>query len=391
MRLLAAAALTSMLTLSVAACSGGSGNGQPAGAGTHTPTSTSSAPSAQAGGGPQAAGPSSSPAPWTRALHGKHRKGHLAPGSDPSVLPGDLLIADKLNNRLLIVDPKGRVLWRFPRRGDLRHGQTFKIPDDAFFTPDGKHIIATEEDNYVIRVIDIAQHRIAYRYGKPGVPGDGPNRLWNPDDAVMLPDGSIVTADIKNERWLVIGKGKHHPLRHYGDVNHGYHDPPHYYGSPNGVFPMGHHRFLVTEIRGDWVDAVNLHDHVYWSTHPPGVLYPSDSNKIGKNRFLTVDYSNPGQIVIFNRHGHALWRFKPTGSNALDHPSLALPLPNGDIICNDDYNHRVIVVDPHTNKIVWQYGHTGVSGKRPGFLDNPDGLDLVPPHSLVDRQLGTGH
>jgi hypothetical protein len=304
------------------------------------------------------------------------------------VLPGDLLIADKLNNRLLIVDPHGRVRWQFPRHGDLRPGQTFKIPDDAFFTPDGRHLIATEEDNYVVRVIDIAGHRIVYRYGKPGVYGDGPNRLWNPDDAVMLPNGSIVTADIKNQRILLIGKGMHHPLRHWGDVNHGYHQPPHHYGAPNGAFPMGHGRFLVTEIRGDWVDAIDLHGHVFWSAHPRGVLYPSDSNKIGPNKFLTVDYSNPGQIVIFNRHGRVLWRYKPAGANALDHPSLALPLPNGDVVCNDDYNHRVIVVDPHTNKIVWQYGHTSVSGRRPGFLDNPDGLDLVPPNSLVDRRLG---
>lgn len=38
---------------------------------------------------------------------------------------------------------------------------------------------------------------------------------------------------------------------------------------------------------------------------------------------------------------------------------------------------------PHTNAIVWQYGITGVAGSRPGYLNNPDGLDLVPPHSLL--------
>jgi len=383
MRVLVAAALTSALALFLAACtttspthsadrpqvSGSSSTTDGAGRPTPTPTPTPSA------------------TPWSHALHGRHKVGHLAPGSDPSVLPGDLLIADKLNNRLLIVDPQGRVRWRFPRPGDLRHGQTFKIPDDAFFTPDGRHIITTEEDDFVVRVIDIARHRIVYSYGKPGVPGDGPNRLWNPDDAVMLPNGSILTADIKNQRILLIGKGLHHPQRHWGDVNHGYHDPPHFYGAPNGVFPIGHHRFLVTEIRGDWVDEIDLHGHVYWSTHPPGVLYPSDSNRIGHNRFLTVDYSSPGQIVIFNRRGHVLWRYAPSGSRALDHPSLALPLPNGDVICNDDYNHRVIVVDPRTNRVVWQYGHTGVSGRKAGYLDNPDGLDLAPPYSLADSRL----
>ncbi|HLY33483.1 MAG TPA: hypothetical protein VKQ07_03020, partial [Jatrophihabitantaceae bacterium] len=67
----------------------------------------------------------------------------------------------------------------------------------------------------------------------------------------------------------------------------------------------------------------------------------------------------------------------------LDHPSLALPLPNGDFAVNDDFNHRVIVVDPRTDKIVWQYGFTGLPGIAPGYLYNPDGIDLVPPSSLL--------
>ncbi|HKC76911.1 MAG TPA: hypothetical protein VKB70_00855, partial [Gaiellaceae bacterium] len=45
-------------------------------------------------------------------------RSHLAPGSDPSVLPGDVLIADRSNNRLLVVDPRGRIVWRFPQPGN---------------------------------------------------------------------------------------------------------------------------------------------------------------------------------------------------------------------------------------------------------------------------------
>lgn len=322
--------------------------------------------------------------PWRRPLRAGVT-GDLSPGSDPGVLPGDVLIADKLNNQLIVVDPRGRIRWRFPRPGDLARGQTFKIPDDAFFTPDGRHIVATEEDDYVIRLIDVLHHRIEYQYGKPGVSGQGPNRVWNPDDAMMLPDGDLISADIKNQRLIMIGPRSHHLLRHWGDVDHGYHRPPHYYGAPNGMFPMGNGRFLVTEIRGDWVDSIDLRGHVFWTTHPPGVLYPSDTNQIAPDRFLTVDYSSPGQIVIFDRAGKALWRFRGTPGQPLDHPSLALPLPNGDILCNDDWNDRVIVVDPHTDKIVWQYGHYGVAGNRPGYLSNPDGVDLVPPYSLADR------
>ncbi|HET8600132.1 MAG TPA: PQQ-binding-like beta-propeller repeat protein [Segeticoccus sp.] len=344
---------------------------------------------------PRAAQPSRSTAPSSGAGPGQPWQGrplgpgagHLHPGSDPHALPTGLLIADKANNRLIIVDAQGRIRWRFPRPGDLRPGQTFRVPDDAFFTPDGRHIIVTEEDDFVIRVIDIATHRIVYHYGTPGSHGAGPNQLWNPDDAIMLRDGSIVTADIKNQRLLHITEGAHRPARVWGGPTGGYHDPPRAWGAPNGMFPSAPGEFLVTEIRGDWVTAMSLQGQVRWSTHPPGVLYPSDTNQVGPDRYLTTDYSAPGQIVIFTRTGRPLWRYRPTGAAALDHPSLALPMPNGDIVCNDDYNQRVIVIDPHTNKIVWQYGHTHHAGRAPGYLSNPDGLDLVPPNSLVDRTL----
>ncbi len=63
--------------------------------------------------------------PWLgRPLSGPH----LAPGSDPAALPGDVLIADHKNNRLLIVDPRAgsggssrsRVTWPGGRRSRFR-------------------------------------------------------------------------------------------------------------------------------------------------------------------------------------------------------------------------------------------------------------------------------
>jgi hypothetical protein len=94
-----------------------------------------------------------------------------------------------------------------------------------------------------------------------------------------------------------------------------------------------------------------------------------------------VDYAEPGQIETFDAGGRLLWRYRPTGSSALNHPSLALPLPNGDVIATDDANDRVIVVDPKTNAIVWQYGVRGEPGDASGLLNAVDGLDLVPPYS----------
>jgi DNA-binding beta-propeller fold protein YncE len=326
--------------------------------------------------------PNGAGAPWLAPAAGP---GRLAPGSDPAVLPADVLIADHHNNRLLIVDPQGRIRWEFPRPGDLARGQTFAQPDDAFFSPDGRSIIATQEDDQVISVISVADRTITYRYGVPGTPGSGPNHLFNPDDAMLTPSGAIVSADIKNCRLVIITPPAHTVTRVIGrTTNACQHDPPRRFGSPNGAFPMTNGHYLVTEINGDWADEMSLNGHVSWAANPARVLYPSDSNEIYPGRYLTVDYSNPGQVAEFNSSGRVLWRM-----GGFNQPSLTLPLPNGDILLNDDFNHRVVVIDPAMHRIVWQYGHTGRAGRGAGYLSDPDGVDLVPPDSLLITHAAT--
>jgi len=57
-------------------------------------------------------------------------------------------------------------------------------------------------------------------------------------------------------------------------------------------------------------------------------------------------------------------------------------LPNGLIAVNDDYRHRVVIIDPDTSRIVWQYGHTDVAGISAGYLNTPDGMDHLPPSEI---------
>ncbi len=326
--------------------------------------------------------PNEAASPWLAPVTSP---GRLAPGSDPAVLPADVLIADHHNNRLLIVDRDGRIRWEFPRPGNLAPGQTFLQPDDAFFSPDGKYIIATQEDDQIVSVISLATSTIVYRYGVPGMPGAGPDHRFNPHDAMLTPAGVIISADIKNCRLVIITPPAHTVTRVIGQTTNACeHDPPRRFGSPNGAFPMTNGHYLVTEINGDWADEISLSGQVSWSANPPRVLYPSDSNEVYPGRYLTADYSDPGQIVEFTSSGGVLWRM-----GGFDQPSLALPLPNGDILLNDDFNHRVCVVDPATKRIVWQYGHTGVAGRGPGYLNDPDGVDLVPPDSLLVTHAAT--
>jgi DNA-binding beta-propeller fold protein YncE len=311
--------------------------------------------------------------------------GDLLAGSDPSVLPGPVLIADRDNNRLLEVSPTGQVLWRFPRTGDLAPGQSFELPDDAFFSPDGHEVVVTQEDDFVISDVDFARERIVFRYGHPGVPGSEPGYLHNPDDAMLTPGGALVAADIKNCRIIVIRPPAHDLTQQLGETGNCTHELGVSYGSPNGAFPMTDGDTVVTEINGDWIDVLRPGGKPVTDTHPPGFSYPSDTNEVRPGVFLSVDYTNPGAIETFTTSGRLLWRYEPHGSEALDQPSLALPLPNGDFLANDDKNERVIVVDPRTNRVVWQYGHIHQAGSGPGYLSNPDGVDLAPPYSLTMR------
>lgn len=325
------------------------------------------------------------PGLWLTSLENKVRgqPGHLQPGSDPAVLPGPILIADRNNSRLLLVDPEGRILWQFPPAGSPGADQTLVAPDDAFFSPDGHDILATQEENAKISEISLQSDRVVWSYGHPGVPGSLPGYLSNPDDAMLLPNGKIVGADIKNCRLLYLSEASPVPLHIYGETTTACrHQPPARFGSPNGMFPMANGDWLVTEINGDWVDEMTPSGQIAWSVHPPGITYPSDTNEVSPGVYLTAAYTNPGVIEEFDSAGRLLWRFAPTGASGLDKPSLALPLPSGDVLVNDDWNHRVIVVDPRSDRIVWQYGVTGVPGDAPGYLSKPDGVDLAPPYSL---------
>ncbi len=324
---------------------------------------------------------------WIARLEARARRdgvrGHLAPGSNPSVLPGPVLIADRNNSRLLLVDPQGRVLWQYPPAGNAALQNAIPAPDDAFFSPRGRHIVVTEESKFVISEIAVPSGRLVWRYGHLGTPGSGANYLDNPDDAMKLPNGNFVAADIKNCRLLYLSPRSSAPVHIYGETTpYCYHQPPARFGSPNGMFPMTNGDWIVTEINGDWVDEMTPSGKILWSVSPPGITYPSDTNEVRPGVLLTASYTKPGVVEEYTTAGKLLWRYAPTGAAALNEPSLALPLPNGDVLVNDDWNDRVIVIDPHTDKVVWQYGVTGVPGHTPGYLYKPDGVDLAPPYSL---------
>ena len=291
-------------------------------------------------------------------------------------LPGAILIADRGNNRILLVDSHHRVLWRYPTRADRARGQHLVFDDDTFVQPGGKALITNEEDHQDIISIDIKTHRATNLFGVPGVVGHDSTHLDWPDDAYVLPDGTMTVADAYNCRILFIRN--HRIIRQIGETHVCYHNPPRTLGAVNGDTPMPNGGVLVSEITGSWIDDFSKTGKLLWDFQAP-VAYPSDPQPLSGGRILLADYSHPGSVLILDRHGRVLWRYsKPSGSGELWNPSLAIMLPNGDIAVNDDYNDRVVIIDPKKNRIVWQYGHQYEPGTRHGYLHTPDGMDYIP-------------
>lgn len=302
-------------------------------------------------------------------------------------LPGYLMIADRGNNRILIVTPDKHIVWSMTMNVGGPKGSSSLGADDTFFTPDGKHIITNEEDNHFISIIDIKTKKIVWRYGHQGVPGSAPGYLHTPDDAYQLPNGLVTTADIRNQRILVINPKTNTIVKQYGTTGSRYHNPPKSFAAPNGDTPLPDGGMMITEIGGSYADRLDKNGHLLYTVHFPDIAYPSDTQLLSNGNLLVADYSTPGRVEEITTKGHVVWEYYQTsGPGELANPSLAAPLPNGNIVVNDDSNDRVVIIDPKTNKIVWQYGHKGVTGTAPGYLNTPDGMDFVTPKVMAANQ-----
>jgi outer membrane protein assembly factor BamB len=312
-----------------------------------------------------------------------------AAGAGSPYFGARLLIADRGNNRILLLDDTMRLVWKYPSARSPRDPLRFYYPDDAFFAGHGTAILTNQEQNETIIKIAYPSGRIVWSYGHPGQAGTAPGYLHEPDDAYLLKNGQITVADVINCRVLVINPN--------GTVAHQIgangvcvHNPPASMGSPNGDTPLPDGNLLISEINGSWVSEYTITGKLVWTTQLP-ISYPSDPQQLGPGRYLIADYASPGQILEFNRAGHILYRYHPaSGPGMLDHPSLTELLPSGVFMANDDYSNRMIAIDPATGALVWQYGVTGKHGTAPGKLHTPDGFDLLLPNGSTPTHRTTG-
>ena len=290
---------------------------------------------------------------------------------DTSALGGyNVLIADRGNNRIIEVTPDKKIVWKYQFK-NLPPGYG---ADDAFFTDNGKTVVASLEYYHVIELIDYQTKKILWQYGIPGTHGSGLGYLYHPDDAYKLPNGDVIVSDIQNCRVIEISPDKK-IVHQYGKTRQ-CGTAPGFLDAPNSDTPLQNGDILISTILNHSLTELDNQWNQVFSVSLP-LKYPSDPQLTQAGNFLIAEYKNPGKLIEISRQGNVVWEFDGEGTTTLDKPSLAIELPNGNILANDDFNHRVIVVDKQTKQIIWQYGVTGKPGDGTDQLNIPDGLDII--------------
>ncbi len=318
--------------------------------------------------------------------------GTAGTASAGSPIAGDTMaIADRGNNRILVINDAKQILWTYPSAGaQVPPGpKGFFFPDDVFFVHHGTALISNQEENNTIAIISYPGKKVLWTYGHALAASSRPGYLHQPDDAFLLKTGQVMVADIDNCRILIINPDGTIASQ-IGRTGVCRHNPPYSLGSPNGDTPLANGNILISEIDGSWVSEYTPAGQLVWTTHV-AVGFPSDPQQLTSSTYLVADYSSVGGIVEFNQQGTILWRYDPaSGPGRLRYPSLAEMAPSGVIIANDDYNDRIVAIDPVTGALVWQYGTTGVSGTAPGLLNTPDGFDILAPGGITPTHPMTG-
>jgi hypothetical protein len=315
-----------------------------------------------------------------------------APGAGSPYYGQKLLIADRGNNRLLVLDDTGAIVWTYPNPPSMPPPpgpRGFYFPDDAFFVNHGTAIISNQEENETIVKIGYPSGSLLWSYGHPAQTGSAPGYLHEPDDAYLLKDGNVTVSDASNCRILVISPTGA-IVHQLGTTGLCVHRPPTGIASPNGDTPLADGNLLISETAGSYISEYTMGGSLVWTTHVP-IGYPSDPQQLGPNLFMCADYENPGGIVEFNRSGQILYQYRATsGINRLNQPSLAELLPSGVFMVNDDYRDRMAAIDPTTQALVWNYGVPDVPGTAPGMLAIPDGFDILNPDGSTPTHPQTG-
>ncbi len=330
--------------------------------------------------------------------------------------PGNILITDQFNNRVIEINKNGVILWQFGLGPDDTGATSPLGTNDAqrvgtFTLVAGTGVPAGVlepncpngcADNRVMLVNDLGH--IVWQYGQFGVTGFDFNELNTPVQSTWLPTGTVLITDQGNQRIIEVDMQKN-ILWQYGETN----VPgigPNQLNSPNSAELLENGHILISDEANNRVIEVTRDlDIVATFTAGGTVSGAAFASRLRDGNTLITD-SNNSRIVEVDPDDNIVWEYftnLQTDSNPTPLPTRAIRLRNGDTIISDQFNHRVIIIN-RKMKITAQYGNLNVMGY--GAMNTQQGLNapydakvigdytgLTPPFGFkgkADRQVQIG-
>jgi len=328
--------------------------------------------------------------------------------------PGNVLISDQFNNRLIEVNPaNNEIVWTFGNGSSVAGPNSVVAPNDAqrvgpltlvagTGAPAGSEATCSAnpcQDNRVMLVNEAGQ--IIWQYGEAGVPGSGPNQLntpvqntWIPERLVndgagsFIPNGHVLITDQVNERIIEVTLNKQ-IVWQYGmtgvagcDANQ--------LNNPNSAELLANGHILISDESNNRVIEVTRGKQIVWSygSCTSGELNGAAfASRLLNGDTLITDSGNNRAIEV-DTYGNIVWSYVTNaraGSVSNPNPTRAIRLRNGNTLISDQFNNQVIEVNVG-GEIVWSMGTIGVVGNTDGLLNAPydakvngDYTGLTPP------------
>ena len=292
--------------------------------------------------------------------------------------PGNVLISDQFNNRVIEVAPGGHIVWSFgsgnPTLCNPGPGAIIGL-NDAERLSGGLTLLAGTGgpsgsasdpkgcvDNRVIVVNQ--QGKIVWQYGQAGVTGSGPNQLNVPVFAIQLPNRNIMIVDQSNNRVIEVDRNTKQIVWSYGPKS-----GPGALNNPNSAELLPNGDILIGDENNNRVIEITRDGTIVWQ-YNQGLSGAAFASRLPNGDTLITDSSH-SRILEVTPNKHIVFEFftnTDPGSNTAPLPTNAVELANGSISIADQFNNRVLIIGP---KIEFQYGTINVTGNGPGQLNGP--------------------
>ena len=205
-----------------------------------------------------------------------------------------LLIADTGNNRVIELElATGRISWSTEDL-TLSDGSSLDYPNDADYLPDG-NILITDRNNHRLIVID-RSGKVIWQFGETGQPGADSHHLNHPHNADLLPSGHILVADSENDRVLEISQ--------VGEIVWTYAQGLNW---PRDADRLPNGNTLITDSKNNRVIEVTPQGEIVWE-YSWGLRLPYEADRLPSGNTLIADSRNR-RVIEVSSTGEVVWSY----------------------------------------------------------------------------------